>query len=376
MQLGRSAAAAGVVRSALILVPLFLTGCGSGASSATTTSPVTATVAGSATSAPPDTTVQPGEPWIVYQRFTNDGGFLLDLRLVRPDGSGDHPLLAERPGNQTHPDWSPDGSRIVYTVDETQLWIVNADGSEPTKLPIDCSAPCVLIDEAAWSPDGRQIVFMRQDEPPDALAFNLVQAIDLADNTVRTVYTPPSLQGTNHPRWAPDGKSIVLELSSFDSAEAPGPSGSAVAIVDTTQPAAAAVLLTDWALFAAYPDWSWATDTIVFSTYDLGRRDAGDFTDPSPPSDLYTVKPDGTGLTQLTHNPSGTTLIRNRTASGPLSAQPTWSPDGTSIIFVQVDGNTWPGWATAVMDADGSGLRTAVGTDFVVGTHPRLRPVP
>jgi Tol biopolymer transport system component len=313
---------------------------------------------------------------MVYQRFTNNAGSLLDLRLVRPDGTGDHPLLTERPGNQTHPDWSPDGNRIVYTVDDTQLWIANADGTAPTRLPIDCSTPCVLIDEAAWSPDGQEIVFIREEEPPGKLAFDVVQAIHLADDTVRTVYSPPPLQGTNHPRWAPDGTSIVLELSRFDSAEASGPSGSAVAIVDTAKPSATAVLLTDWLLFAAYPDWSWANDTIVFSTYDLGRRDARGFTDPSPPSDLYTVKPDGTGLTQLTHNPSGTTLIRNRTASGPLSTQPTWSSDGTTIIFVQVDGDTWPGWSMAAMAADGSNLRTAVGDDLMVGTHPRVRPAP
>jgi len=313
---------------------------------------------------------------MVYQRFTNNGKFLLDLRLVRPDGSGDHPLFTERPGNQTHPDWSPDGNRIVYTVDDTQLWIANADGTAPTKLPIDCSKPCVTVDDAAWSPDGHDIVFMREEAPPDKLAFDVVQAIHLPDNTVRTVYSSPPPQGAGHARWARDGKSIVLELSRFDTAEAQTPSGSAVATVDATNTSATAVLLTDWSLFAAYPDWSWVNDTIVFSTYDLSRRDAGGFTDPSPPSDLYTVKPDGTGLTQLTHNPSGTTLIRNKTASGPLSTQPTWSPDGTTIIFVQVDGNTWPGWSMAAMAADGSNLRSAFGSDFIVGTHPRLRPVP
>jgi Tol biopolymer transport system component len=359
-----------------VLAAMLLTACGSSAASPTTTAAVATTVAGSTTGALPGNTVRPGEPWMVYQRFTNSGDFPLDIRLVRPDGTGDHPLLTERPGNQTHPDWSPDGNRIVYTVDDTQLWIANADGGAPAKLPIDCSAPCILIDEAAWSPDGQEIVFIREEEPPGKLPFDLVQAIDLADNTVRTVYTPPSLQGTNHPRWAPNGESIVLELTRFDSAEAQGPNGSAVATVDTTNPSATAVLLTDWSLFAAYPDWSWSNDTIVFSTYDLGRRDVGGFADPSPPSDLYTVNPEGTGLTQLTHNPNGTTLIRNKTASGPLSTQPTWSPDGTTIILVQVDGRTWPGWSMSELDADGSNPRPAIGGPLIVGTHPRLRPAP
>jgi hypothetical protein len=78
--------------------------------------------------------------------------------------------------------------------------------------------------------------------------------------------------------------------------------------------------LTDWTTFAAYPDWSPTEDLIVFSTYDLGQRDGGSFADPSPPSDLYTMRPDGTGVTQRTHNQSGTQLMRDRTASGPLSS--------------------------------------------------------
>ena len=74
--------------------------------------------------------------------------------------------------------------------------------------------------------------------------------------------------------------------------------------------------------------------------------------------------------------PSGTTLIRANTASGPLSCQPTWSPEGTSIIFTQVDGPTWPGWSIATMEADGTNLRSATGSISIVGSHARLRPEP
>lgn len=315
------------------------------------------------------------EPWIVYQRFTNDDGFRLDVRLVRPDGTDDHPLLTERPGNQSHPDWSPDGTRIAYTVNGTQLWVVDADGTDATKLPIDCSLPCETLDDAAWSPDGRHIAFTREEFPQDEPPAFMIGTIDLTDDTVRTVYTAPPLQTSNHPRWSPDGTTIVFEATRFPAADA-GPDGAALATISAVDPAATAEVITDWAMFAAYPDWSWVTDRIVFSTYDLGRRDAGDFTDPSPPSDLYVVRPDGSELTRLTENGSGTTLLRNGTASGPLSAQPTWSPDGESIILVQVDGSTWPGWSMATMKADGTGLQSAVGTEFVEGTHPRLQPLP
>lgn len=373
-------------RGVVALAALVLVGCGSSeAGSTTTSSPASTdafttiavgTSAGATTIALADMTVEAGEPWIAYQLYEDDGQGRIDLRLVRPDGTGDHPLLVTRPGDQIHPDWSPDGDRIVYTVDRTQLWIVNADGTNATKVPIDCSKPCGLLDEAAWSPDGQELVFIREEYPEGQLPINRIQAVDLATTTVRTLYTPPTLQGANHPRWAPEGTSIVFELTRFASAQANAPDGSIVATLDLTDPAAEPVMLTDWPTFAAYPDWSWGTDTIVFSTYDLGRRDFGLLDDMSQASDLYTVHPDGSGLTQLTHNPSGTTLIRNNTASGPLSSQPTWSPDGTSIIFVQVDGNTWPGWSMATAQADGTNLKSATGSDSIVGTHPRLRPVP
>jgi hypothetical protein len=132
-------------------------------------------------------------------------------------------------------------------------------------------------------------------------------------------------------------------------------------------------VLTDWSLMATYPDWiAREGHRIVFSTIDLGGRDGGCVPDVKPPSDLYTIG--SAGLTQLTHNDSGTTLVRNGTASGPLSSQPTWAPDGQSIIFVQTTGTEWPGWAMATIRADGTGLAPATSTGFMRGTHPRLRP--
>jgi Tol biopolymer transport system component len=41
------------------------------------------------------------------------------LSLIQPDGAGNHVMLGP-PGDQVHPDWSPDGSQIAYVQrDET-----------------------------------------------------------------------------------------------------------------------------------------------------------------------------------------------------------------------------------------------------------------
>ena len=198
-------------------------------------------------------------------------------------------------------------------------------------------------------------------------------AADTWEVHARTLYTPPAGEGTWYVRWAPDGQSIVVNSDRYPSVDSSVVSGGTIAVVDLTESDPVARPLTDYAVFATYPDWSPDGSRIVFTTHDLGVRDAGYQQDPHLASDLYTIRPDGTDLVQLTHNPTDTTLIRNGTASGPLSSQPSWTPDGR-IIFVQVDGEAWPGWQMATIEADGANLVSAVASGWQQGTHPRMRP--
>jgi len=334
-----------------------------------------ATPASSAASsnAPSPSPVVPlaGESWVVFQRPTSP----LTIQLIRPDGTGLHDLLASSPGAQTHPDWSPDGNRIAFVVDEHAIWTANADGSEAAALPIECAGECQLVDAPAWSPDGATIAFTRLIDPADGDPYTDVQAIDLPSGRVRPLWAPSRGEGTFWVRWSPDGQSIVVDIARYPGISSDIVIGGVVAVVDLRGSKPTSHDLVGWDTFATYPDWSPDGQRIVFTTHDLGVRDDGDQQDPRATSDLFTIAPDGTGLVQLTHNPTGTTLVRNGTASGPLSTQPTWTPDGRSIIFTQVDGDVWPGYGMAIMKADGTDLAPAVGHSFLLGTHPRLRPL-
>ena len=135
--------------------------------------------------------------------------------------------------------------------------------------------------------------------------------------------------------------------------------GSAIAVISVTEEGAKPVVLTDWSMFANYPDWRPGSDEIVFSTYGLGEFQATD-----EPSNLYTIKPDGSGRTALTS--FGKAEQR--------ATQPTWTPDGSRIIFTLV-GQQAAGWdnprEAAFIERNGSNL-VDIG---VAATHPRLRPV-
>jgi TolB protein len=88
--------------------------------------------------------------------------------VMNADGSGGHPITTDPAPKDQVADWSPDGSRIVFTsgvFGSGGIWTIHADGSGLHQLtgcgPGDPS-PCPGGDDwgPSWSPDGRKIVFL------------------------------------------------------------------------------------------------------------------------------------------------------------------------------------------------------------------------
>jgi Tol biopolymer transport system component len=97
---------------------------------------------------------------------------------------------------------------------------------------------------------------------------------------------------------------------------------------------------------AGDPDWSPDGTQIVFAQVPRGGGD--------DPQDLFTIEPDGSSLTKITHN-----------APGRHSFDPHWSPDGTQIVFARERFDDGLGIFT--MNADGSGgakLTTGIQYDW------------
>ena len=176
---------------------------------------------------------------------------------------------------------TPDGS----------VWTANADGSG-AKLLFDGGDACVAVAGPSWSPDGTKLAMVCW---PDYTVHSSVAVLDIASmalTTVATVSQPEFLDNT--PRWSPDGASIAFPILHWDPT-GDHLDGSLVAVV----PAAGGEVkrITTFDSFMSSPDWRPDGSELVMNSYDLGNIQTTD-----QPSNLYAIKPDGTGLRQLTHS--------------------------------------------------------------------------
>jgi dipeptidyl aminopeptidase/acylaminoacyl peptidase len=110
--------------------------------------------------------------------------------------------------------WSPDGKQIVFTSDiagRTNLWKVGSSGGWPIQLTQSDDRQY----NAAWSPDGKWILY-QQDHAGDEL-WDLY-AVASAGGEIINLTNTPAIREEN-PRWSHDGNTIAFSYKPKDGSE-------------------------------------------------------------------------------------------------------------------------------------------------------------
>jgi TolB protein len=127
--------------------------------------------------------------------------------VANADGSG-----AVELGPGSYALWSPVVSRIAYLLNG-ELWLMNADGSQPVKLFGNESMSATpwqpILQDFAWSPDGTKIAFVDYSGFLRVIALDGSPSLTLAN--IGTLITG-TLIGFQ-PAWSPDGSRIALWCS-------------------------------------------------------------------------------------------------------------------------------------------------------------------
>jgi len=243
--------------------------------------------------------------------FTSNRSGQDEIVVANADGSNRVDLNA--PGRV--PEFSPDGRRIAFASfrdGNSDIYVMNADGSSQTRLTFNT----IWDSRPRWSADGRRIVFTRITPSGDGEIFRMnadgSDQVDLTNN--------PAFEWGDSTR----GNTVVFTR------EEAGVGHIFVMNIDGH----GVRRVTNGPLYDEYPDLSPRSDLVVFD------RDTADGTG----SDLWVARLDGRGERQLTH----------QSATGYV-LQPTWSPDGSQIMYSQCSLGAASPCTLHVMNADASG---------------------
>ena len=310
-----------------------------------------------------------------FPRFSPDGTQVL---FARPDGAGTSLYRAAVLGGEarrllesaSEGDWSPDGKQVAFlrlqseggqTV--TVVGVAAADGSEPreaAKVPGGLRAP-------RWSPDGRTIAAVPAPGALLAGAQQGVVLVEVADGKVRTAPAPDPRRNISAAAWTARGEIVYLQAESVVSA------AGSTAILVRQDAATGRVASQTWSPSSALVLDVLGDGRVAFDTrsprqnlrevgLSLAAADGrwlsrGESTDRQP---VYS--PDGEWVAFSSNRGGGMNLWLVSTATGKLrrvtDAHVNWDPaftrDGQRLLWSSNRGGNFEVWTA---DVDGSGPR-------------------
>jgi dipeptidyl aminopeptidase/acylaminoacyl peptidase len=295
---------------------------------------------------------------IVYEQETF-GSEETPIYTANPDGTHEHLLL---PPGSGCPSWSPDGTKVLIGCNLSPEGLfrpatIDPDGTGFTLL--DNPDPDLSLFCTSWSPDGTRLACEGgSDLRPDRDGLYTIRASDGGDLDRLTdppgdFFCCPVQNQDAGPTYSPDGTRISFTRDNQKS-------DIALFIVNTDGTGLRQV--TPWGLEAGGGSWSPDGQWILLSLKDFY---------PSPSwtrrGKLFLVRPDGSDLRRIDIDTGGKWYY---------AKEPTWSPDGTRILFVMYTDSNVGTADLYTMDPDGSHVTHVIGEPGIIedspswGTHP------
>jgi Tol biopolymer transport system component len=231
----------------------------------------------------------PDSTQIAFDNDSNDPS-MQGIYLMNSDGTDIHKIA-----DGGFPAWSPDGQSIVFSAavgDENDIHSVSIDGSHLRRLTHSSAVEAF----PAWSPDGSQIAYI---EYLGGEQLWVMDADGAGSHPVTDI--PNDGMGGFSPDWSPDATTIAFEVFDGHSWD-----------IYTVHPDGTDLRpLADGPGDEIQPVWSPDGSQIAHMSSPQG---SGGFGDNTGTYDVYTSRPDGTGLTRVTTDAGG--------AGGALTWQP------------------------------------------------------
>jgi Tol biopolymer transport system component len=245
---------------------------------------------------------------ILFGAETRRSGY--ELFTVQADGT-DLTRLTHLDGDAVNPDWSPDGTHIVFELDHPDgpvfcsIELMNADGSQIVDLTTNRNPAgwSGCEHQPSFTPDGTRILFGQFD---DTTQVESIQSMNLTGGN-RLVVSDGIGKGVTDPNVSPDGDTVSFIAYNGDEL------GQAImtSAMDGTNVDRIVAFRRD---IAIKHDWAPDGAHIVFTD------NADRFT---KPANIATVTPNGATLTYLTH-------FQKQTHRAYVGG---YSPNGRWIVF-------------------------------------------